>query len=570
MADETANRVNTNTADMATSEQEREMILSARQRGPLAVLGAYTRLSGPGWLQSAITLGGGSLGGALYLGVLGGLSFMWLQPLAMIMGVIMLSAIAFVTLSTGERPFQAINRNVSPVLGWGWAIATLMANLVWAMPQFSLGTAAVQQNLIPSLDGSGGSWAIGLFFLIVTSGVVFMYDKGSKGIKAFEIVLKVMVGIIVVSFFAVVFKMTMKGALDWGAIFSGLIPKPGMLFAPSATIQQAIDACAPEYREFWTGLWMDSLRKVVITAVATAVGINMTFLLPYSMLKKRWDKDFRGLAIFDLSTGLFIPFVLATGCVVIAAATQFHGAPDASYQNGQLVNPPASVTANAVKRVKADANFIASIDGLSAEEQKARIGEQVAALPAADKKMAALLVKRNADTLANSLKPVTGQFFAQKVFGIGVLGMAISTIIILMLINGFTVCEMLGLESKGAPYLIACLLPGLSGFAGAMLWGAAVPFWLVVPTSNFGMVLLPVAYFTFLLLMNNKRMLGDKLPSGNARLAWNLLMIIAAVLSGICSVYVLWSNLKYKGIALLVVFTLAALATRPRHNDAKV
>ena len=42
-------------------------------------------------------------------------------------------AIGYVTLSTGERPFKAINTHVNPVLGWGWAIATLMANCVWSL-----------------------------------------------------------------------------------------------------------------------------------------------------------------------------------------------------------------------------------------------------------------------------------------------------------------------------------------------------------------------------------------------------------------------------------------------------
>ena len=55
-------------------------------------IGYYTKKSGPGWLQGAITLGGGSLAGALYLGVFMGYNMMWLQPLAMILGVIMLSA----------------------------------------------------------------------------------------------------------------------------------------------------------------------------------------------------------------------------------------------------------------------------------------------------------------------------------------------------------------------------------------------------------------------------------------------------------------------------------------------
>ena len=48
-------------------EKDRELINSSRAKGPLALLGAFVRLSGPGWLQSAITLGGGSLAGSLYL-----------------------------------------------------------------------------------------------------------------------------------------------------------------------------------------------------------------------------------------------------------------------------------------------------------------------------------------------------------------------------------------------------------------------------------------------------------------------------------------------------------------------
>ena len=64
-------------------------------------------------------------------GAIGGTSFMWVQPLAMILGIIMLSAIAYVTLSTGERPFQSIYKHVSSILGWGWLGATMLANMVW-------------------------------------------------------------------------------------------------------------------------------------------------------------------------------------------------------------------------------------------------------------------------------------------------------------------------------------------------------------------------------------------------------------------------------------------------------
>ena len=53
----------------------------ARAKGGLAIPMAFLKCSGPGWLQGAITLGGGSLAGSLYLGVLGGYSLLWLQVL---------------------------------------------------------------------------------------------------------------------------------------------------------------------------------------------------------------------------------------------------------------------------------------------------------------------------------------------------------------------------------------------------------------------------------------------------------------------------------------------------------
>jgi hypothetical protein len=47
-----------------------------------------------------------------------------------------------------------------------------------------------------------------------------------------------------------------------------------------------------------------------------------------------------------------------------------------------------------------------------------------------------MIHSRDAGALAITLKPFTGEVVGQKIFGIGVLGMAVSTIIILMLING--------------------------------------------------------------------------------------------------------------------------------------
>ena len=521
-------------------EKDRKLILDAKQRGTGAKIAAYTKLSGPGWLQSAITLGGGSLAGGLYLGILSGYHLMWLQPVAMIMGVIMLSAIGYVALSTTERPFASINNHINPVLGWGWAIATLMANLVWIMPQYALGTAALQQNLAPDLFGGGtnGLIAAVAVLFVISAIVIWFYDSGGWGIKLFEAILKILVGIVVICFFGVVLKMSFStNDLDWGKILAGYIPNFSLFTNPSPEFSDVLSQ-AGSYADYWKNLIVRNQQKVMITAAATAVGINMTFLLPYSMRAKGWDKDFRGLAMFDLSTGLFVPFVLATSCVVIAAASQFHAKPAAGLlgeknAEGQVVQADPGLLGQYNKLL--DARLQKELPVAEWEELKEdpKVLEQKRnELPLPERTLAAMLVNRDAFQLAAALKPLAGATVSQVVFGLGVVAMAISTIIILMLINGFVFCEMLGVEPRGTFHRIGCYMPALTGIAGPFIWGDSnAKAWLAVPTSMFGMVLLPIAYATFFFMMNSPKILGDRIPQGGKRIAWNLAMGISTLLA---------------------------------------
>ena len=90
---------------------------------------------------------------------------------------------------------------------------------------------------------------------------------------------------------------------------------------------------------YWTAEVNRSRQTSMIAAAAAAVGINMTFLLPYSMLARGWDRTFRGLARWDLITGMAIPFVLVTSCIVISSASAFHGKADENI----LSSDPAAV-----------------------------------------------------------------------------------------------------------------------------------------------------------------------------------------------------------------------------------
>ena len=322
-------------------DEDRAIITQAMGKGPLATLGAFMKLSGPGWLQSAITLGGGSLAGALFLGILGGTSMLWLQLVAIIMGVIMLSAISYVTLSTGERPFRAINRHINPVLGWGWIYGTIVANMIFCMPQFGLCFTALQKNLLPGTIGGGRDDKIMVSAIILAAAGIAVVMNSRRGLaaKMFDWFLKGLVGIVVICFVGVVGLMASKGNLDLGAVLSGFIPDLSQWSAPTAKIAAMIATLPENVQQFWTDQVVAQQRDVMIGAAATAVGINMTFLLPYSMLRRGWDKSFRGLARFDLSTGMAIPYILVTSCVVIATASQFHAQTDESF----LSSDPAEV-----------------------------------------------------------------------------------------------------------------------------------------------------------------------------------------------------------------------------------
>jgi len=64
--------------------EQLDRIAEIQKRGFFGRLTGYGRMTGPGWVQAAVTLGGGSLVGALYLGVIGG--YQLLNPVLALCG----------------------------------------------------------------------------------------------------------------------------------------------------------------------------------------------------------------------------------------------------------------------------------------------------------------------------------------------------------------------------------------------------------------------------------------------------------------------------------------------------
>ncbi len=562
------------TTEASPAAREEALLAEARAKGTGATLGTWIRLSGPGWLQSAITLGGGSLASALYLGVLTGTHFLWVQVFAMALGVVALGAISWVTLTTGENPFRTLRDKVSPVLAWSWLGAVMMANIVWALPQFSLAAGVVEQNLLPDWKGTPLTLGTCAVVLGLALPVVLAYGRSSKGVRTVELVLRVLVGAVVLAFFGVVVAIVREGGgFSLGSVLGGLVPDLGLLVEPAPTY--AADLAAARFPELWEGLIVRTQQEVLIAAAATAVGINMTFLMPCSLLRRGWNRGFRGLAVFDLATGLLIPFVLATGCVVLASADRFHGKADEA-----LV---ADVDAALAKGTYLDRLDKAVAEGFAGDaagyqrhtlkgpafqaltypEKQERAGLVMNLIPEADRRLAAMLEKRDAGALARALEPLTGNTVAHVVFGLGVLAMAVSTVIVLMLISGLAFAEAARQRAGEGAFRLGAYAAGL-GVLGPFVWTGDARAWLAVPTSNFGMMLLPLAYWSFVLLLNSKKVMGDQRPEGRARLLWNAFLVPTALIVTFASGWTVWMKLGALGLGLLGGLGVAILASLKR------
>lgn len=538
----------------STIDQDRQQIVEARKQGKSALYFTYLKLSGPGWLQSALTLGGGSLANSLYLGVLGGFALMWLQPMAIFFGIVMLAAIGYVTLSIKERPFGAIYNHINPVLAWAWAMAVLVANIVFAMPQYSLANAVVQQNLMPEMLGAdgpfgdfGGKLIISISILIATTFITFIYGKDNWGIRLYEYFLKAMVIMIVICFFGVVLRLaTSEQGLDFGAIFSGLIPSFSHFWSPDPKFEPLLSQLSEPARVFWTSLIVAKQEDVMIAATANAVGINMTFLLPYSMLSRGWDREFRELSIFDLFSGMMIPFIIVTGFVIIASASQFNMQP-----------PPGLLDEQGNLIATEDHRAFGQYDQFLADRLQS-VPESEEAIVPAERILAGVLVKRDAADLSQALTPLTGSTVANWVFGLGVLGMTLSSITLMMLISGFVICEIFNCPHGGWQHRLGCMLAA-AGILGPFIWSGKTLFWLAVPTSVFNYTLLPLAYITFFIMMNSKRLLGDDMPTGTTRIVWNILMGIATGLTTVGAVWQVWQKAGIYGMAAVGVLLIVIL-----------
>ncbi len=293
-------------------KSEAQLLAQLAEQPTLSRIPHYLKLSGPGWLQGAMTLGGGSAITSLTIGGVYGYELLWVQPLSMIIGCIMLFALSHQTLSTGLAPFDAMRQHVNPALAWCWAVASLAASVIWGFSHYPLSAGMAEEAIRVSTGFSVEQGSVAreayLFLLacIVWAGCAYtawQYGKGEHGskssVRVFENMIKFLSGGIILAFAWVVISASNAGTINWSAALSGLVPRS--LPTDSAGV------------------------TTMMAALGTAVGINMTFVYGYTLLQRGWGREHRELARYDIVLGLVIPYVLVTGLISIAAAGAFYG-----------------------------------------------------------------------------------------------------------------------------------------------------------------------------------------------------------------------------------------------------
>jgi len=409
----------------------------------------YWSLTGPGWMQSAQTIGGASAMSCLFAGAFLQYRLLWVQPVAILLGITMLYALSYQTIQTGARPFEAMKKYVHPGLAWAWAIATLLATLIWHFPMYAL-AGGMLEDIIIAVSGvsfSSGQETlvlllIGFGILGIASTIVFNYNKGHKGIKRFEQILKIMIWFIISTFVLVILIQSFTKGIDWLGVFKGFF-------------------------SFYLPTDKRGVTLMMATYSAT-VGINMTFLFGYSYLARGWGKEHLGLAKFDLFTGMFLPFVLATSLMIIATGATIYD--PVKFADGSVILSPIEV----------------------------------------------------ATMLESSGIPMV---ISRIVFGLGIVAMAVNAITIHMLTCGFAICEIFNIPPKGKKYMLACFFPSIGVF-GVILW-KYVGAWVAVSASAIAGIMLPIAYIGFFILNNNKKFLGENKPKGIKAILWNAAMLIS-------------------------------------------
>lgn len=429
----------------------------------------YLRLGGPGYLQSAMALGAGTLSSCVVLGSLLGYESLWVQAPAMVVAYAVLAAVAKQVCHTGKPPYRLIWDRLHPSPALLWGVSALLVTVIWSFPQYTFtanGVVSFAQAFGVDLGSRWGRAGIGIILLGGACFMVRLYLSGSRGMKVFEAATKIMVWTVVAAF-AVAAILT---GIQWKRLILGLM---GVSF-----LRRLSDGGVPQ-----------EVVTPVLGSIAAAIGINMVFLYPYSLLYKGWGRRHKRLAYSDLLVGMAVPFILATGLVIITVAN--------------TVGPPEGQCGMIME------NILKVVPVLGPALGKAVRSDEI------------------------------GDGLALLVVGIGMTSMGFAGIITQMLAAGFVGCELFGFDHRGRAKWYFSLAPIVGVYGVTLL---ETPWQAALTVSSLTMLVMPITVACFLLLLNKKSVMEDDAPRQVKRLVWNAALVFSVLMVSVAAYFTLRTN----------------------------
>ena len=524
---------------MSNPAKELDLLQKANNSGSFSKLFTYSKISGPGiWLALA-ALSAGSLVGSIGIGQRLGLEGLWVQAWAMCLGMFMLWTICHISLNTQQSLFSLLRKEWNPSLGWWLAGSAMVTNFAWCMPQFRFGADITGSILLPFLDNKGGKVGVAFFMLAVSIFLSFWYERSGFQSKLLQWILRVMLWGILGCLLLSVFLALSNASISLLELMMGFWPSPSHFNEVTNSYLSLLNQCG-EFRDFWEDKILSQQKELTLVTFSSTLGVNLLFALPLLLLGRGWRREHNGFAKFNLFTGLLIPFLLCSSCLTILSAIA----------HNQLLHSTEVDSSNTEKFIIDHTS--SPIHDLLAERIKIETGQKeyellppfkleqrIEALPFVEKKLARLVTQ----TDTKPLIAILSKTFAPNIkylFGISVLLISFSTIVILMILNGHLVCEVLGKAHKGAPFQSGSMILALSS-VGPFVWSDQ-DNWVADPSYFLSLAILPYALLSFLLMLNSKELLGRQRPKGLNGVITNAGSLIAFLSLGATSFYLVWNH----------------------------
>ena len=514
---------------MLTTRQESQIIENSKAK--LFPLFAFCRLDGPGWWVSAACLSAGSLVGSIGLGLSFGIAGIWIQAISMLLGVIILIAVSQISLSTQQSLFTILRDDWNRPFAYLIAATAILTSFTWCMPQFKLCAETAVSTVFPILDNKSGRVLVAFVLLLFALTLSTLYSKQGPRSSLFQWIIKLIVLFVSIASFISLVTIMSNGDQESTTFSGAWFPNYSILNEPSSHFSTLLDQTG-DMKPFWENEIVSSQKEFVLLCFASTLGINLIFCFPMILLNRSWKRTHQGFAKYNLFTTAFFPFAVTSICICLLSCIAFNHEFSKGGQDIEISKPNIhDILLHRIEHEMGTEKF----QNLAPFQ----LDEKIASLSYQEKQLASLLTGRTVNQWILSISQLGGNATKFLLCGM-VIAICLSTVVILMIVNGHLVCEIFNKPHKGFPFQVGSLLLGVAAIA-PFIWSDQ-NIEVSDPTYFISLSVLPFALISCLLILNNVDIMGNRRPMGISRFSHNLPILISIILLGSCSFYLTWSQ----------------------------